>query len=252
MTITSLILVCLLPFFTVIWPTRLIDYLHISVAGLLIHCVYLAGVFYAIFYGLPASVSAIIIGLQPLVTVIIARYWLGESMGMAKIIGLIIGFTGIVLVIGHQGISTGGINKLGILFSLISLISISIGTTYQKKLCTGNDLLPTVVVQFIANAIILILLAFTFETRIVIWDQSFILALGWLVLVLSVGTSILLLWLIKHGEAGKVGSLFYLVPPFVAVEAWLLFDETFGAPAILGIAACVVGVAMVIKSPKSS
>lgn len=252
MTLTSVILLSLLPFIKTVWPTRAIDYLNVAISGLLIHGVYLGGVFYAISLGLPTSVSAIIIGLQPLITIVIATLWLGESLTFQKISGLVLGFAGILLVVGHQGISSGGINYPGVFLCTISLIGISIGATYQKKLCTKIELLPSVIIQFVVNAIVLVSLAFLFEDRTVIWNPSFIFALSWLVIVLSVGTSMLLLWLIKNGEAGKVSSLFYLVPPFVAVEAWILFDETFGVPAMFGIIACVVGVAMVIKPPKSS
>lgn len=251
-SIAAVILMMLVPLFNPKWPKQFISFIHICVTGLLIHCVYLGGVFYAIHSGISASISAIIIGLQPLLTALIAWQWLGESLNRRKVFGTILGLIGILMVIGAEGISTKGISYPGIVMCIISLFAISIGTTYQKRYCGEFDLLPMVAIQFIANAIVLIILAFAFETREVIWDRTFIYALTWLVLVLSVGTSLLLLWLIKHGEAGKIGSLFYLVPPFVTIEAWILFNETFESLAIFGMVACVIGVAMVIITPKSN
>ena len=252
MAITCLLLGALLPFFKFEWPTLRRDYLHISIVGLLIHGVYLGGVFAAIHNHLPASVTAIIMGLQPLVTVLIATCWLRESLTRGKIIGLALGFAGVVLVVGHQGIASGGVNRIGIVLCCIAVTAISVGTTYQKKFCGNYHLLPTIFIQFIVNAVCLGALALMFESRTVTWDARFIFALTWLVLVLSVGTSFLLLWLIRHGEAGKVGSLFYLVPPLVAVEAWVLFGETLGLPAIAGIIACMAGVAIIIKDSNSA
>ncbi len=248
MLLATLILFSLVPFFDVTWPGRMADYGHMAIVALLIHCVYLGGVFSAIKTGLPSSMTAIVIGLQPLVTVFIAARWLGESITRLKIAGLIVGFFGVIIVIGQQGVDTGAINYRGLIFSTASLIAISFGTVYQKRFCGAYDLLPSVCFQFLINTVVMGILAFSLESREVDWTPAFMLALAWLVLVLSAGASMLLLWLIRTGEAGKVAGLFYLVPPFVVVQAWIFFDETFGPVAIAGIIACVTGVAMVLKS----
>ena len=252
MLLATLLLFSLVPFFDVTWPKRMVDYGHMAVVAILIHCVYLGGVFSAIKVGLPSSMTAIVIGLQPLVTVFLATRWLGESITRIKIAGLILGFIGVTIVIGQQDIDTGAINYPGLVFSAVALIAICAGTVYQKKFCGGYDLLPSVCFQFLINTVVMGILAFSLESRDVDWTLSFVLALGWLVLVLSVGTSMLLLWLIRTGEAGKVAGLFYLVPPFVVVQAWILFDETFGLISIMGIVACVIGVGMVLKSGNKS
>ena len=252
MLIATLALFSLVPFFDVTWPKRMVDYGHMAVVAILIHCVYLGGVFSAIKAGLPSSMTAIVIGLQPLVTVFIATRWLSESITPIKIAGLIVGFVGVTIVISQQGMDTGAINYTGLVFSTASLIAISAGTVYQKKFCGAYDLLPSVCFQFLVNTVVMSILAFSLESRDVDWTLAFILALAWLVLVLSVGTSMLLLWLIRTGEAGKVAGLFYLVPPFVVVQAWILFGETFGLVSIAGIIACVIGVAMVLKSGNHS
>ncbi|MGI9319734.1 MAG: DMT family transporter, partial [bacterium] len=163
-----------------------------------------------------------------------------------------VGFVGIVIVIGDRGIGFAGIDAVGLILCVVSLFAIAIGTIYQKRHCTHYDLLPGVCIQYIATAGFLMIMAFSLETREVDWSARFITALTWLVLVLSIGAVLLLMWLIRHGEAGKIASLFYLVPPFVTVEAWLLFDEKLSLTAIGGIALCVCGVAIVINTESRS
>ena len=212
------------------------------------------------YYGLPASLTAVIVGLQPLLTALIAYFWLNESLTKMKMIGLIVGFIGIVLVVFEREISSdsllGQIDLsyyiIGVLFCIASLFGISLGTLYQKKFCGDFDLLPGVCIQYAANGIFMGVLAFALETREVQWNTQFIFALGWLVLVLSIGAVLLLMWLIRQGEASGVASLFYLVPALVAIETWYLFDERFGGVAIFGIACCVIGVAMVLKTPAAA
>jgi drug/metabolite transporter (DMT)-like permease len=250
MFLTLLIMTLLLPLFPVKWPTRLPDYGHLAIVGILIHGIYLGGVFTAIYRGLPSSIAAVVVGLQPLVTVALSRIWLGESMTTLKLAGLITGFAGIVLVVSEQGLSSTGINTPGLAFSAAALLGISVGTIYQKKFCTKVDLLPGVFVQYSANALFMLALALLLESREIHWNLQFTLALSWLIVALSLGAVLLLMWLIRHGEAGKVASLFYLVPPLVAVEAWLLFGERFGLIAIIGIACCIFGVAMVMHETR--
>ena len=241
------ILLALVPFFRLDWPSRARDYLHIAVVGILIHGIYLGGVFSAIYRGVDSGLSAVIVGLQPLVTVLLATLWLGERMGLLKILGLLTGFVGITLVIAERGIGIDGIDAVGFSLCLASLLAISVGTVYQKHFCATFDLLPGVLVQYVAAGIFYWILAFLLEQRDIYWTPRFLFALGWLVLVLSLGAVFLLMWLIRNGEAGRVASLFYLVPPFVAVEAWMLFDERLSLLSIGGIALCVLGVALVMR-----
>lgn len=249
MLIVVLALGVLIPLFRVRWPGRPRDYLHIAVVGVLVHGVYLGGVFSAIYRGVDAGLSALIVGLQPLVTVLLSAVWLREDLGRLKMLGMFIGLAGITIVIGERGIGISGVSATGLGLCVASLLAISYGTLYQKRFCTDFDLLPGVLVQYVAAGVFYWVLAFTLESRDIYWSPRFVLALGWLVLVLSLGAVLLLMWLIRHGEAGRVASLFYLVPPLVAVEAWLLFGERLSAVAVGGIALCVLGVAMVMKSP---
>jgi len=133
----------------------------------------------------------------------------------------------------------------------MSLCAIAIGTIYQKKYCHDFSLLPAVCVQYVATAFLLLPAVYYLETMQIEWNGHFIFALGWLVVVLSLGAVILLMQLIQRGNASQVASLFYLVPPFTAVEAWLLFNEQLSRVAVLGIALCVTGVALVVRSRRT-
>ena len=242
----------LIPYLKVRWPGRVRDYLHISMVGLLIHGIYLGGVFSAIYRGVDSGLSAVIVGLQPLVTVLLSAIWLRESLGLLKMLGMVIGFIGIFIVIADRGIGIDGISAIGLWLCFGSLLGISVGTIYQKRFCSEFDLLPGVLIQYLAASLFYWALAFALEQRDIYWSPTFVLTLGWLVLVLSLGAVLLLMWLIRHGDSGRVASLFYLVPPLVTLEAWWLFDERLTMVALVGIALCVAGVAMVMKAPAGS
>jgi len=250
--IAAVILLAAIPFFAVTWPRQIKDYIHISIVGVLIHSLYLGGVFAAIYKGVDSGLTAIIVGLQPLLTLIFSAFWLGERLSHIKVLGTILGFVGITVIIVERGVGINGLSSVGLALCVMSLIGISIGTIYQKKYCTQYDLLPSVCIQYIASALFLLALSSLFEYRDIYWSTRFILAMVWLVGVLSLGAVVLLMWLIRMGEAGKVASLFYLVPPVVVVEAWILFDEQLSYLSIAGMLVCVLGVALVINSPTTS
>lgn len=247
--ITVGILFCAIAFWKIRLPNQPIAYVHLVVAGILIHGIYLGGVFSAIYRGVDAGLSAVIVGLQPLLTVLLSAIWLRESIGKRKSIGMLAGFAGIVIVIGQRGIGINGISAIGLWFCIAALIGISAGTSYQKKFCADFDLLPAIFIQYIGSLTFLLILAQIFESGEIDWNNRFIFAMAWLVIVLSLGAVVLLMWLIRNGEAGKTASLFYLVPAFTSVEAWLLFGEQLSLIAIFGIALCVGGVALVMKAP---
>lgn len=230
------------------WPTRLVDYLHVAVVGICIHGVYLGGIFFAISRGLDAGISALIVSLQPLITVVLAVTFLSERLDRKKATGIVIGLVGVVIVITARGVGANGVIPLSLLICTFSLIAISVGTVYQKKFCRNIGLLPAVCIQYLATAYFLLPIALSFETMQIQWTGHFIFALAWLVLALSLGAVILLMVLIERGDASQVAGLFYLVPPFTAVEAWLLFNEQLSATAVIGVVICVIGVALVINS----
>lgn len=242
MLLTLLAFFGLILWFKAQWPT-LKQSGHQMVTGSLIHAGYLGGVFAAIKLELPAGVAAIIVGLQPLLTAFLSKYFLGQSLSQRGWIGLWLGLVGVLVVLGsgvfeHQFELHPG----ALVAALVALLSITIGTLYQKRFGTGVNLLTASFVQYVATAIWMGLLTFSFETREIIWDPHLVGALAWLVFGLSVSAILLLLLMIREGESAKVASYFYLVPMATTVEAWLLFDEQLSMLALAGIAVTVMGV----------
>ncbi len=217
---------------------------HIAVVGLLLHGVYLGGVFVSIKQGTPAGVSALIVGIQPLLTAAMAGPLLGERVRPLQWFGLVLGLAGVALVVWNRlGLAAGTPLSTG--FSVLALLGITAGTLYQKRFCGAMDLRTGGVIQFAAATLLMLALATAFETMDVQWTGRFIFALAWLGLVLSLGAITLLHLLIRRGAAAKVASLFYMVPPCTAVMAWLLFGETLDGIALGGMAVAVIGVALV-------
>ena len=229
------------------WPRRLTEFVHFAVAGLLVHGVYLGGVFIGISMGVEAGVSALIVGLQPLLTAALAGVLLGERVTPRQWLGLVLGLSGVTLVLaGKVGHAPGTL--LGSIACIAALIGITIGTLYQKRFCAGMDLRTGSVVQFTAAGLATAPLAFWFEDMHVQWDAEFVFALLWLVVVLSLGAVSLLYLLIRRGAASQVASLFFLVPPCTALIAWPLFGETLGPWAFAGMALTALGVALATLS----
>jgi drug/metabolite transporter (DMT)-like permease len=230
---------------------------HDMVTGVLLHCGYLGFLFWAIKDGVPSGIVAIIIGVQPILTTVLATLYIGEHLDLRKFAGLMIGFFGIAIVIvGKYGLSLGldgGLATIDLAMCLLSLASISIGVFYQKKFCDQSRLLPGTLMQYIAGALATAGFALVFgETWQIDWTPVFLGALFWQVFGLSIGAVILLLYLINQGEAGRVSSMFYLVPPLVVVEAHFLFGETLGPLSLIGMLVSVFGVVIVRRSPQRS
>jgi drug/metabolite transporter (DMT)-like permease len=222
------------------WPRARSDYAHVAVAALLVHGLYLGGVFVALDGGMPAGTSAMLVGLQPILTVFLAWQWLHERVGPRQWAGLLLGLIGVWLVIRHKVDWSRGHN--GLLPSAIALAGISVGALYQKRHAGHVDLRTGAVIQFAACAVVYAPLALVFDSRPVQWVPAVAFALGWSVIVLSVGAISLLYWLLRHGAASGVARLFYLVPPVTAVMSWLLFGEMLDALAIAGMVMIAAGV----------
>ncbi|MDT8990272.1 DMT family transporter [Curvibacter sp. APW13] len=222
------------------WPATTGAWGHIGVAGLLVHGVYLGGVFIAIGHGLPAGVASLVVGVQPLLTAVGAGWLLGARVSPRQWLGLVLGFVGVTLVV---------LGKLGSEFSawalvpaIVALLGITAGTLYQKRYCPAFDWRTGAVAQFLPTALVTGLAAAGLESGRIDWTGELVFALGWLVLVLSVGAVSLLNWLIRHSNAVNVASLFYLVPPCTALLAWLLFGSSFSGVALIGLGLAVWGV----------
>ena len=225
------------------WPSGA-GILHSALTGVLMHGLYLSGVFVAIREGMPTGIIALIVGLQPVLSSTIANRWLGERVAPRQWLGLALGLVGVGLIV--QGKTVGGeTSLLGWAASIWGLIGITLGTIYQRRFGAGIDWRPGFLVQYFAAGVFCLAGAFLFETRIIQWSVEFLFALGWLVFVLSFSAVWLLYFLIRRAAAARVASLFYLTPPLTALMGWALFNERLDALAMLGMGICVAGVFLV-------
>lgn len=246
------VLAVLLP---VCWLTRTTwpganDVRHVAVAGALIQAGYLGGVFTSIHQGMPAGVSALIVGMQPILTAVLGSHVLGERTGGRQRTGLALGLLGVMLVVWDK-MALEGVRAVPVLLSVLALVSITAGTLWQKRYCSHVDLRTNSAIQFVAALVLLAPLAALVESREVRWTPEFVFALAWLVLVLSLGASFLLFLLIRRGAATRVASLMYLTPPCAALVAWWLFGETFTLVSAAGMALAVVAVWLVMHETVS-
>lgn len=229
------------------WPKSWAAAGRIALAGLLVHGVYLSGVFLAIAHGLPAGVTALVVGLQPLLIAALSGPMLGERVSGRQWAGLLLGLLGVGLVV-REKFAIDADHLIGLGYALAALLGITFGTLYQKRHGTGMDLRSGTAIQYAATALVLAVAAPLTETMRIEWTGAFVFALLWLSFVLSVGAIFLLFALIRRGAAAKVSSLFYLTPPVTALIAWAMFDERLGAVALAGMGVAVAGVALVNRS----
>jgi drug/metabolite transporter (DMT)-like permease len=255
----ALSILCFLPWILaagVKWPTSRQQWLHLGLTGVLMHAGYLGGVWAAVKAGMGSGLSALIVGIQPVLTAI----WL-SSMGTQEShvsrrqwIGLLLGFAGLVMVVSRK-FGAGGpgdqANWLNLSFAVLALLSITAGTLYQKRFVQPCDVRSANTVQLMAALVVTLPLA-AMELETVRWNAEFAGAMAWSVLVLTVGGSSLLYMLIQRGAAASVTSLMYLVPPCTALIAWILFDEPINAVTLAGIALTAFGVSMVVRPARTA
>ena len=245
------VLVVLLPVVWLVrapWPRGQIR--HIAVSGILMHGGYLAGVWCAIKLGMPAGLAALMVGLQPVLTAFAAPL-IGESVRARQWIGLVLGLSGVALVVANK-ISLIGLSASTIMLALLALLSITAGTLYQKRNCPRFDLRTGTIIQFFSCLVVTLPFAIVLEGLTpsfdaVQWTPQFIGALLWAVLALSIGAIFLLFALIRKSAATEVTSLLYLTPPTTAVMAWLMFGEVFSLTGAIGMLLAITGVAFVVK-----
>jgi drug/metabolite transporter (DMT)-like permease len=214
--------------------------------GFFLHACYLGGVFYAIAQGLPAGVAAVVTSLQPVLVSVFAVKVLGEQLRRTQIAGLLTGLVGVVLVLGPSIDSQ--IPTPAIIAILIALMGSTTATLLQKKLGADIPLISGTAYQYLFSGCVLGLIALATQETSITWNLRFTLAFVWLIVILSVGAILLLLWLLNTGSAAKVSSLFYLVPPATAIEAFFLFGEKVNTQGFLGIGITALGVWLVMRS----
>ena len=217
-----------------------------AIIGFFLHACYLGGVFYALSVGLSAGVAAVITSLQPVLVSVLAVKFLGDKLRRVQIVGLLIGLTGVALVLGPS--FTAQIPLSGFVGITVSLIGSTVATLLQKKFGSGIPLVSGTAYQYVASGAILAAFAFATGEISIQWSYTFILAFIWLILVLSVGAVLLLLWLLNTSSAASVSSLLYLIPPATAIEAYFLFGEKLNTQGLFGIGITALGVYLVMST----
>ncbi|WP_114418502.1 DMT family transporter [Marinospirillum perlucidum] len=245
MAFNLLAFACLLKLFRVKLPGNYRLWGQQLLAGALIHGAYLGGVFSAIDAGIPAGLTALLVGLQPLLTGLLVFVFWQQKLRLSQWLGLLLGLLGVLLVLQQtsemqlQGVA---VTWTGLAWVLLALLGITLGTLYQKNACESQSPLTASFIQYVACLGLMLTAAWMADEGPVHWHPDFILALGWSVLVLSVGALLLLLLMIRAGESTRTASYFYLVPPLTALEAWLLFDESMTLLALAGMLITLMGV----------
>lgn len=228
------------------WARRRIDYVHMAVVGLLLHGIGLGGVWVALDLGVETGVAALVMGTQPLITAALAVGFIGERIDRRAGAGLALGFVGVTLVIHHK--LTGVGEPAGLAAVVVAVVSMTIGMLYQKRRCAHIDMISSITVQLAVAGAAAFAAAWWIDDRPVEWTLRIFATLGWSVLVLSIGATLVLYMLLRRGDASRVASLLYLVPPLTAVMAWIGFGETLAPFTIAGMLLTATGVALVAGS----
>jgi hypothetical protein len=231
---------------SILWPSTLI--------GLTLHGAYLGGCFFAVSRGMPAGVAALIVSLQPVLVSLFAAKYLNEPLKARAVLGLILGLVGLFVVVIPRINMTGdnAISLVAVAASVIGLLGGTSGTILQKKYGGAIPTLAGTSIQYAATALVLLVLALLFEEPNITWSPEFIGALTWLVLALSFGAILLLFFLLSHGSAASVSSLYYLVPAVTAIIAYFMFDEHISVISLIGTAITVLGVWLVVGKQKET
>ncbi|MDR9759390.1 DMT family transporter [Rhizobium redzepovicii] len=230
------------------WPTSRTTWLRAIYSGFFLHGFYLAGLWWAIANGVPAGISGIIAALQPLLTAMAAPFLVGERLQQTQKLGLAFGFIGIAIAISPKLVdpATSDLTHaaLPLAINLIAMGSVTYGTLYQKKHLQSGDLRTIATLQYVGALILTLPLSLIFEHQHFDGAARAYAALAWSVFGLSMGGVGLLLYLIRRGQVSRAASLIYLMPPAVALEAFIAFGEPLTLPLIVGTAIVVTGVYM--------
>jgi len=232
------------------WPTHSRQWMHLAVSGFFMHACYLGGVWAAVKLGMGAGLSSLIVGLQPVLTAV----WLaasGSRVSTRQWSGLVLGLIGLVMVVSRKFGTGGEANALNMALTLGALLSITIGTLYQKRFVQACDVRSANCVQLLSALVVTLPLGLL-ETEAIDWQPELVGAIAWSVLALTLGGSSLLYLLIQRGAAASVTSLMYLVPPVTALIAWVLFGEPITLTTLAGTALTAVGVSLVVRVPPVS
>lgn len=233
------------------WPRRRADFGHGLFSGVLLHAIYLGGVWWAIAHGLPTGVSGVIAAVQPILTALLAPRLAGETISRTQWAGIGLGFAGIALVLQPKLAALDAGTLSGVLWPLIinviAMIAVTFGTFYQKRFIPTGDLRTMTFLQYVGAALVTLPIAWATESMRMTWNLPVIVTMAWAVLGLSIGAILLWLMLIRRGAVSRAAALVYLVPPTVAFEAFLLFGENLGPVQLVGMAITAAGVALAVR-----
>jgi drug/metabolite transporter (DMT)-like permease len=234
------------------WPANPGDWVHAGVSGVLLHAIYLGGVWIAIAHGVPASISALLAALQPILTAALAPLLLHERIGLKQWLGIVLGFIGIIVVLSPKLAAVNASDFAAVTIPLainaIAMIAVTAGTFYQKRYIHSGDLRTVTILQYAGALAVTLPVAYLIEPMRLEVNATTILIMLWSVLAISIGAIALLLLLIRRGEVSRAAQLIYLVPPTAAVQAWLLFGEQLSPLQLAGMALTVIGVALASRA----
>ncbi len=238
------------------WPKRPADWGHAIGSGVLLHGIYLGGVWWAIDVGVPTSLSGLIAALQPLLTAMTAPFVVGERLTRLQWLGIALGLAGLVIAIVPRlmglELHLVAAAAVPIAVNVVAMLGVTLGTIYQKRYLQAADLRSTAMLQYVGALAFTLPLALLFEDMRMHWNVELVVAMTWSVLGLSIGAVVLLLYVIRRGQVSRAASLIYLVPPTVAVQAWLLFGERPTMPMIVGTVVVVAGVYLTNRFVRSA
>ena len=232
--------------FNVSWPKSIKESLHISIAGMLTVGVFSIGVFLSLSFGISASLSALIIALQPIVVTFLAAYFLGENINKKIILGLFVGIIGVAFVVSSKT-STNSTEILGVIFSVFALLGLSFGNIYQKKYCSNMNLYSGGAIQTLSSTILALPLLLFYEDAYIYFTNDFIISLLYMSIAVSIGALSILYVMIKNGDVSKVSSIFYLVPASAAIIGYFVLDSAFDLNIMIGIVFVLCSIVLINK-----
>ena len=214
--------------------------LNSIISGILFHGIYLGGVFFSVSKGLPTGIAALIVTLQPILTNALAGPLLNENITWRQWAGVFLGFLGAILVLGFEigsNLPTGAV-----IAALISLISVTAATLWQKKITNNLSLPVSNMYQAVGGFLFHGLIVLFFEKPFIDFTTTFIIAMSHQIILVSFGAFSILMYLLHKGSASKTVTLFFLVPPTSALMAWIFLNEYLSSVDVFGFGIATLGV----------
>ena len=237
--IVSFIFASIVFIFRTKWP-KWNEIPYIALVGILLHGLYLGGVFFSIKQGTSAGISSLIVSLHPVLTCILAIFLIGEKITLDRWAGIFLGFIGVILVVWPR--IGGELPLIGFLSCFVALIAISFATIIQKRFLENMDILGGNSIQAIFAALFFLMLVLLMEPFKFNLTLELFISMTWLIVLVSLGAISILMILIKRGEMSSTASLFFLAPPVSAILGYIVFGEELNALGIFGFIITCTGV----------